>query len=56
MKYLWLAAPGILALWAPLYNKVEPQVFGVPFFYWFQLLLVPVSALGIYLADRARRD
>ena len=56
MKYLWLAAPSVVALSAPLYNTLEPHVFGIPFFYWFQLLLVPVSALGIYLADRARRD
>jgi hypothetical protein len=55
MKYLWLAAPSVVALWAPLYNVIEPQLFGVPFFYWFQLLLIPVSALGIYLADRQRR-
>ncbi len=56
MKYLWLAAPCVVALWAPLYNRIEPQLFGVPFFYWFQLLLVPLSAFGIYFVDRARRD
>ena len=46
---------GLLALWAPLYNRVDPQLLDGPFFYWFQLLLVPVSALGLYGADRARR-
>jgi Protein of unknown function (DUF3311) len=55
MKYLWLGLPCLIALWAPLYNRLEPDVFGVPFFYWFQLVLVPVSALCIYLADRSRR-
>jgi hypothetical protein len=55
MKYVWLAIPCLLAIWAPLYNRVEPAVLGVPFFYWFQLVLVPVSAIGIYLADRSRR-
>jgi hypothetical protein len=55
MKYLWLAVPCVLALWAPLYNRIEPQIFGAPFFYWFQMLLVPASALGIYIADRQRR-
>jgi len=55
MKYLYLAAPALIALAAPLYNRVDPQVFGVPFFYWFQLVLVPVSALGIYFFDRAGR-
>jgi hypothetical protein len=52
MKYLWLAAPCVVALWAPLYNSTSPELFGIPFFYWFQMLLVLVSALGIYAADR----
>src|SRR5438105_11435412 len=34
MRYLLLFAPCLLALWAPLYNRVDPQLFGVPFFYW----------------------
>ncbi len=55
MKYLYLAAPAVLALATPLYNRIDPQLFGVPFFYWFQLLLVPVSAGGIYLYHRAAR-
>ena len=55
MKYLLLAVPCLLALWAPLYNRIDPQLFGVPFFYWFQLVLIPVSALGIYFADRVSR-
>ena len=45
MKYLLLLAPCIVAVWAPLYNRVDPQLFGLPFFYWFQLALVLVSAL-----------
>ena len=55
MKYIWLLAPCVLALWAPLYNRVDPRIFGVPFYYWFQLLLIPVSALGIFVYDRARK-
>lgn len=33
-----------LVLWVPLYNRVEPTFIGLPFFYWFQLLLVVVGA------------
>jgi hypothetical protein len=47
MKLGLLLAPCLLALWAPLYNSTEPFLFGVPIFYWFQLLLAPVSALAI---------
>jgi len=34
-----------VALWPPLYNKAEPYLFGIPFFYWFQLFWVIVSAV-----------
>ncbi|MDE3177371.1 MAG: DUF3311 domain-containing protein [Pseudomonadota bacterium] len=56
MKYLLMFVPSLLALWAPLYNRVDPQVLGMPLFYWLQLALVPVSALGLYAADRMRRS
>ena len=55
MRFLLLALPSVIALWAPLYNRVDPQLFGIPFFYWFQLVLIPLSAFGIYFADRMRR-
>ena len=50
----------LLALVCPLRGRAvdsalqrgTPALFGVPFFYWFQLLLIPVSALAIYAADR----
>ena len=43
--YLLLLIQVILALWVPLYNKVEPSIGGMPFFYWFQLALVVVGAV-----------
>jgi hypothetical protein len=52
MRYLLLGIPCVVALLAPLYNVVDPALFGIPFFYWFQLLLIPVSAVAIYAADR----
>ncbi len=42
--YLLLAIQFIPALWVPFYNSVEPAWNGVPFFYWFQLLMVFVAA------------
>jgi hypothetical protein len=42
--YVLLVLQFIPALWVPFYNSVEPIVFGMPFFYWFQLALVFVSA------------
>lgn len=42
--YLLLLVQFVFALWVPLYNKAEPVLAGIPFFYWFQLLLVFVGA------------
>jgi len=52
LKYLLLIAPCLLAIAVPLFNSDAPELLGVPFFYWFQMLMVLVSALGIYAADR----
>ena len=27
----------MLVLYVPFYNRIEPTLFGFPFFYWFQL-------------------
>jgi hypothetical protein len=42
--YLLLLLQFVPALWVPFYNSVEPRFVGIPFFYWFQLALVFVSA------------
>ncbi len=42
-------------LWPPLYNLVEPQIIGIPFFYWFQLasILVTVGLTVVAYLGRA---
>jgi Protein of unknown function (DUF3311) len=42
--YLLLLLQFIPALWVPFYNSVEPSWNGIPFFYWFQLAIIFVSA------------
>ena len=42
---LLFAIQFVFALWPPFYNKAEPYWMGIPFFYWFQLLLVIVAAV-----------
>ncbi|GAA2985061.1 DUF3311 domain-containing protein [Streptomyces lactacystinicus] len=42
---LALLVPIVAMLWVSSYDKSEPAVAGVPFFYWYQLLWVPVSAV-----------
>ncbi|MBG1231977.1 DUF3311 domain-containing protein [Aestuariivirga litoralis] len=50
MKHILLLIPCILAVATPWYNSIEPQLFGFPFFYWFNLVLVPISVIFIYAA------
>jgi len=42
---LFLMAPFVGALWVPFYNRVDPALFGVPFFYWFQFVWIIVTAV-----------
>ncbi len=56
MKLFLLFVPCILALWVPLYNSISPTLFDIPFFFWFQLVLIPISALAILAADRVGRN
>jgi hypothetical protein len=41
--------PFVALLWVPFYNRLEPSVFGIPFFYWYQFLWVPLTSLIILL-------
>ncbi|OMI40095.1 hypothetical protein SPAR_07582 [Streptomyces sparsogenes DSM 40356] len=45
MAALCLIAPFVAMLWVGSYAKIEPTFIGIPFFYWYQMLWVPVSAL-----------
>ena len=45
-QWLWLLIlPWIGVVWVPFYNKIEPVLLGFPFFYWYQLLWVLISAV-----------
>ncbi len=43
--YVLLLLQFVLALCVPFYNKVEPTFAGIPFFYWYQLLMILVGAI-----------
>ena len=42
---LLLLIPYIILLWPPFYNFEQPALIGIPFFYWFQLLMIIVTAI-----------
>ena len=43
--YLIFIGLFLVSLWVPLYNRVDPTLIGLPFFYWFQLLLILIGAV-----------
>ena len=52
----WLLLVAVVVpLLVPFYNRVEPTLFGWPFFYWVQLAFVPLGVLATFLAHRAAR-
>jgi hypothetical protein len=48
LQVLLLAIPCVAVLAVPWFNRHEPTLFGLPFFYWWQLLWVPLS--GVFIA------
>lgn len=47
-----LGAPFVALLWVGSYTRVEPRLWGFPFFYWYQFLWVFLTAGLTYLAYR----
>ena len=44
---IFFLIPFIAVLWVPFYNCTDPMLFGIPFFYWYQLLWIPLTAVVI---------
>ena len=57
--WLWLLLVPFFALcWPPFFNTVEPDLFGIPFFYWYQFLwvfLTPALTWLVYVKTELRR-
>ena len=53
----WLLLIPIIACLVPsAFNRRTPELGGIPFFYWGQLLLVPFSALAALAVVALQRD
>ena len=55
-----LLAPAIvIPLWVPLYDRKDPELFGFPFFYWFQIgfigVAVALTGAALVVASRVTR-
>jgi hypothetical protein len=52
--HLLLLLPFAALLWVPSYNRTEPELAGIPFFYWYQMLWILLGALillPVYLVE-----
>jgi len=57
--YWLLIVPTVAPLLTPLYNRTTPVLWGIPFFYWYQLgcaVLAIVVIAVVHLATRPRRE
>ena len=52
---LCLIAPFVAMLWVSSYAKVEPTFIGIPFFYWYQMLWIPISVACTIAVHRKTR-
>jgi hypothetical protein len=43
--YLLFLVQFVAVLWPPFYNRAEPYFIGIPFFYWYQMMWVIISAV-----------
>jgi hypothetical protein len=53
-----LLIPIVLPLLTLVYNRETPMLFGIPFFFWFQMLFAPLAVVAgvaaFYLSRRSR--
>ena len=55
--YYFLLLVPFAALWVPFYNRLDPVLAGIPFFYWIQMAWIVVTVLAVYAVYRfERRD
>jgi hypothetical protein len=54
--YLLLLVQFVFLLCVPSYNRLEPSLAGIPFFYWYQLLWVIISAVLTAIVYFATND
>jgi hypothetical protein len=58
-RWNWLLLPTlVMPLLTPLYNSTEPELWGLPFFYWYQLGCVVLTLLvttAVYQLTKGRK-
>jgi hypothetical protein len=50
-----VAADIFVVLYVPLYARVSPKWGDFPFFYWYLLIIMPVTSLALWLAAQLQK-
>ncbi len=50
-----LLIPLVLTLFPWFYNREDPRLFDIPFFYWYQMAVIPIGVLTTLFVYRATR-
>jgi hypothetical protein len=50
-----LLLPLVVTLFPPIYNTIDPALFNIPFFYWYQLSAIGLSVVVTVLVYRKTR-
>lgn len=56
---IFFLIPFIAVLWVPFYNRTDPMLFGIPFFYWYQLIWILLTAViisAVYWLEMTERS
>jgi Protein of unknown function (DUF3311) len=51
-----LLLPLVVTLFPPVYNKIDPRLFNVPFFYWYQMAAILLSVIVTLAVYQNTRD
>ena len=54
--YWLLVLPFLGTLWPPVYNRIEPRLGSVPFFYWYQFLWIGIGTVITAIVYLVTRD
>ena len=57
--HLLLLIPYAAMMWVPSYNRIEPMIAGIPFFYWYQMLWIVLGAavmIPVYFSDERNAE
>jgi FtsH-binding integral membrane protein len=54
--YLLLLVPFVAMMWVSSYNRAEPSWGGVPFFYWYQLVWILITAILTFIVYLVTRE